>query len=233
MAALKEVRKGKNFVVYSDGNSECILLKDIRFSYPNFGTAREQKDNDTGKVRVSWGGVAMMEKGKHDEAKDALHKILSALLTKNEATVAKDKRCLKDGDDEDLGEVPAEYKSHWYVTFNEDASRSGAVRPAVRDEFGKLVVDPNKAHDAEYVARAIKSIDSKFYGGCYGSVLIRPWYFNGKAKDGKTYPKRLLAGYAGVQFLRDGKPFGSGRIDESTVAWDSDESGDNGGGDGL
>lgn len=228
MAALKEVRKGKNFVVYSDGNNECILLKDVRFSYPNHGTAREQKDNDTGRVRVSWGGVAMLEKGKHDETKEALNKILADLLRKNEATVAKDKRCLKDGDDEDLGEVPAEYKGHWYVTYNEDAARSGAVRPAVRDEFGKLIVDPGKAHDAEYVARAIKSIDTKFYGGCYGSVLIRPWFFNGKAKDGKTYPKRLLAGYAGVQFLRDGKPFGTGRIDESAADWDttSDDGGD-------
>lgn len=233
MAALKEVKKGKNFVVYTDGQSECILLKNITFSYPHFGRAHSQTDNETGKTRLTWGGVAMLNKDTHEAAYNACEDLLKELLEKKEAKVARDKRCLKDGDSDEDGDIPAEYKNHWYISFSENADPNGKrapVRPAVRDEFGKFMIDPNKAHDGEYLGRAINAIDTKFYGGCKGSVLIRPWYFNGKAANGQTYPKRLLSGYLGVQWLEDGKPFGNGRIDESAADWDKSDDDD---GDGL
>ena len=60
--------------------------------------------------------------------------------------------------------------------------------------------------------------------------MLRPWYFNGKAKtSSKSFPKRICCGFTGAQFLKDDKPFGNGRIDDSD-AW-GDESGK--GGDGM
>jgi hypothetical protein len=39
-----------------------------------------------------------------------------------------------------------------------------------------------------------------------------------KNKPGKKYPKRLCAGFTGVAFMKDDKPFGQGRVDD-TEAW--------------
>jgi hypothetical protein len=232
--ALKEIEKGKNYVVYTDGKAKSILLKGVRFSYPHFGSKHVQKDED-GNERASWGGVAMLDKDTHEAAKNALEKIIKELLAQNDdAKVAKDKRCLRDGDADDEGDIGAELKNHWYVSFKENAESGGGrapIRPAVRNEFGKLMIEPEKAHDPDYVRQAIEAIDTKFYGGCYGNVLIRPWFFAGKAKNSsKTFPKRVSAGYGGVQFTKDGTPFGNGRIDESSAAWDSDGSDDGLGG---
>ena len=75
--------------------------------------------------------------------------------------------------------------------------------------------------------------DESFYGGCWGNLLIRPWYFNGKAKGStKTYPKRICCGYNGVQFLKDDTPFGSGRIDD-TAAWGGEGDDDTSDNDGM
>jgi hypothetical protein len=101
-------------------------------------------------------------------------------------------------------------------------------RPAVRDEHGRLMIDPERAHDHEYISGAISAIDDTFYGGCWISVLLRPWYFNGTVKGkAKTFPKRLCCGFTGVKFVKDDKPFGNGRIDDSD-AWGEAGGGDDG-----
>lgn len=236
MAALKETGKGKNFVLYTDGENDLVLLKNVRFSFPHYGAKHRQEDKETGKVRNTWGGVAMLPKKTHEVARDELAGIIKRLLEKNEAKVPADKRFLKDGDDEEA-DIPEEYKGHWTVSFSEsaDPGKSGRapVRPPVRNEFGKLMIDPERGHDADYVRQAVEAIDEKFYGGCWGNVLVRPWYFNGKANNGETYPKRILCGYAGVQLIKtpagcDDKPFGNGRIDSSGAAWDTSDDDDDG-----
>ena len=234
MAALKETTKGKNYVLYTDGTNELVLLKNVRFSFPHYGRKHENKDKDTGKVRNAWNGVAMLPKSTHEAAHDVLVGIMKKMLEVNEAKVARENRFLRDGDNEEA-DIPSEYKDHWYVTFSEsaDPGKSGRApaRPPVRDQFGKLMIDPERGHDAEYMQAALDLIDEKAYGGCWGNVLVRPWYFNGKAANGETYPKRLLCGYAGVQLIKtpagcDDKPFGNGRIDSSGAAWDTSDEDD-------
>lgn len=212
MSALQVVKKGKNFVIYTDGKQEYIKLERVRVSFPHFGAKQVQKDEETGRERASWGGTAMLPKKTHEAARDALNDMIQKLIAANEVKVPSEYRCLKDGDDSSR----EEYEGHWVVSFS-DSNR----RPSVRDEFGKLMIDPERMHDPDYVNRAIGAIDDKFYGGCWINVMIRPWFFNGKAKDSsKTFPKRICAGFVGVQFVEDGEAFGSGRIDDGD-AWDS------------
>lgn len=214
MAALVKHKEGKNFIVYKSGEDYLIKIENVRFSYPHFG-ARQEQENESGTKELSWGGVAMLPKETHEEAKAQFDKILTHLLKKNGTTtngvtvpakVEPQNRCVKDGDDKEDPNMGG----HWLITFKEkDASR----RPGVRTAQGGVMTDEAK-------------IDEMFFGGVYGSVLLRPWYFNGKSKKAnKTYPKRLCCGFTGVQFLRTGEAFGQGRIDD-TEAWGGATEGD-------
>ena len=203
MASLEKIKEGKNFIVYKSGDQKLIKIENIRFSYPHFGHQREDEGED-GTKKKSWGGVAMLPKSTHVEAKDAFKALMEELLAANEAKVAPEHRCLKNGDDKEDENMAG----HWLISFSDSR-----MRPSARDQRGGLITDPDE-------------IDEKFYGGCWGSVLLRPWYFNGKAKNStKTYPKRICSGFTGVQFLKGDKPFGTGRIDD-TEAWGAAEGGD-------
>jgi hypothetical protein len=59
--------------------------------------------------------------------------------------------------------------------------------------------------------------DEEFYGGMWGNALISVWFFDGKAKSGKTYPKRVLGSLHSVQKVKDDEAFGQGRIDDEGV----------------
>jgi hypothetical protein len=202
MASLDKIKQGTNFIVYKNGDQKLIKIENIRFSYPHFGEAREEEREDGSKKRA-WQGVAMLPKSTHVAAKDAFVEIMRELEAANEVRVPPEYKCIKNGDDKDDELM----HDHWLISFSE----SGKNRPSARNQKGEIIAD-------------IKVVDDKFYGGCWGSVLLRPWYFNGTAKNStKKYPKRICCGYNGVQFLRDDEPFGNGRIDD-TEAWGNESS---------
>jgi hypothetical protein len=145
----------------------------------------------------------MLPKATHVAAKDAFVELMNKLMTANEVKIPPEYRCIKNGDDKDDENM----HGHWLISFSE----AGKNRPGARNVKGELI-------------EGAEAIDDKFYGGCWGSVLLRPWYFNGKAKNStKTYPKRICCGYNGVQFLKDDEPFGNGRVDD-TDAWGNESS---------
>lgn len=213
MSALTETSRGKNFVIYKDGKGvEFIKIEKVRLSYPFIGTPSDDED-DNGNKSTSYRITAMLPKETHLEAKNALKAMIERILKANEAKVPVDKWCLSNGDDKESEEMAG----HWLVSAS-DKNR----RPTARDQKGQVIDD-------------IAKIDDKFYGGCWGNVLVRPWYFNGKsAKSTKTYPKRISCGLQAVQFYKDDTPFGQGRVDDSDV-WgatdDADEGDDGMGGD--
>lgn len=204
MASLEKIKQGPNFIVYKSGDQKLIKIENVRFSYPHFGAKRVDED-ENGNKKENWGGVALLSKEEHVDAKKAFDELMKDLMVANEVKIPAEFRCLKDGDERDDEHA----QGHWTISFS-DSNR----RPAVRDQRAALMTDET-------------AIDDKFYGGCYGSVLLRPWYFNGQAKGkSKSYPKRICCGFTGVQFLRDGEPFGNGRINDDD-AW-GDESGNTG-----
>lgn len=200
MAERSVVTKVTNAILYSDGT---IKLENVRLSFPHIGTPQEQK-NDAGEVEKSFGLVAMLPKKTHAAAKDLIKKTIQKISSDNDAKVATDKWFLADGDDKER----EEYEGMFIVSASNRRNR-----PSARKRDGS-VMTPAEA-------------DDMFYGGCWANVLIRPWYFNGKAKNGKNYPKRVLAGFVAVQFLRDDESFGEGRIDDEGV-FDEVEDGNDG-----
>lgn len=199
------VKKVANAVLYSDGT---IRIDNVRFSYPHIDAPYESED-DSGEKKSSYSITGMMPKATHTEAKNLLKEVIQGLLTKNDVKVGTGFWCLSDGDklaeEDDAKEL---YKEHFIVKASEKR------RPSARKRDGSIMSE--------------REIEDEIYGGMYGNILIRPWFFNGKARNGKTYPKRILANLIGVQKVKDGEPFGEGRVNDDGV-FDAVE----GGGDGL
>jgi len=62
--------------------------------------------------------------------------------------------------------------------------------------------------------------DEVLYAGCYVNAIIEPWGQNNK------YGKRVNANLLGVQFVKDGEPFGDGGTSASTDDFDDIEDAD-------
>lgn len=201
------VKKVQNAILYSDGS---IRIDNVRFSYPHIDAPYES-ENDDGQKKAAFSIAGMMPKETHTEAKNLLKEVIQGLLTKNDVKVGTGFWCLADGDklaEEDDGKEL--YAGHFIVKASEKR------RPSCRKRTGEIMSE--------------REIEDEIYGGMWGNILIRPWYFNGKARNGKTYPKRILANLIGVQKVRDDDPFGEGRVSDEGV-FDKVEGED--GGDGL
>src|SRR5262245_57542772 len=99
MAALKQVRSGENFKVFTNGTDEFILVENVRLSFTALGRPKAE-ENDDGEETLKYKATAMLPKATHKAAKDEFIKIKNALQEKNEAKVGAEYLCIKDGDRE-------------------------------------------------------------------------------------------------------------------------------------
>lgn len=164
-----------------------ILVSNVRFSYPHL--KRPYKgDNDQGEAK--YGVVGLLGKKTHKEAKALIEAEIEKVLKANKLrTIAPDKKFLRDGDESDKEES----HGNWTVSAREKR------RPILRDA-DKEPVEPDQ-----------DDFDEIFYGGMFGSILIEPWYQNNK------FGKRVNASLRAARKLKDGEPFGEGRITEEEV----------------
>lgn len=183
------VTKVQNAVLFSDGT---IRVDNVRLSYPHVDKPYESEGDD-GQKKAAYSVVGMLPKSTHTAAKDLIKKVILELQTKNDAKVKSEHWFLKNGDDEDK----EEYKSMFIIKASE------ARRPSVRKRDGSVMSEREMADE--------------IYGGMWGNILLRPWYFSGKAKNGKTYPKRVLANFLALQKTKDDESFGEGRINDEGV----------------
>lgn len=172
-------------ILYSDGT---ILVFDVRLSYPHVGKPYESVD-DNGNKKSRYSVKGMMDKTTHKPAMRLMKKHMEEMMRKNQTSdLASDRKYLRNGDD--LGKP--EMKGMFVFSCSEDT--------------------PPPARDASAVKVGPDQAERLFYGGCYGNVLVRPWWQNHP-----KYGKRVNAGFAAIQFARDGEPFGEGRITDEDV----------------
>lgn len=145
MAKREVVKKGKNFVIYSDGT---IRVDNVRGSYLNW--ARPGKPGKDG-GEPSYSATGIMPKGTHKEAMLAIKAFIEQMLADAKKKVGKDKWFLRNGDDSDKDE----YANAYTVSCREKK------RPRARDK-DKSPLDPHE--DAE-----------KIISGYWVNLLIRPW----------------------------------------------------------
>lgn len=205
------VKKVPNAVLYSDGT---IRIDNCRASYPHLDEPWAGNDGDSvgegdKKKKGKYGIVGLMAKDTHMQAKNLVKEFIQKMMSDNETKVATEKWFLTDGD---KGEKPEE-EGNFKISARESR------RPTCRNR-DKTILDKDEVADI-------------IYGGCYVNILIRPWYQDG-VKIGKGYGKRINAGLVAVQFVRDGEPFGDGKIDDEGVFDDcEDEDGGDWGDDDL
>jgi hypothetical protein len=165
-----------------------IRVEGVRLSFPHLGKAYEGKDDD-GNVQKKFSLKGAMPKATHAEAMRLIKGEMDRMMKENKIDdLASDRKFLRNGDT--MGR--AEFKGMYVLSASE------SNRPHLRDRRAAKV-EPENA-------------DQLFYGGCWANVLIRPWWQNHQ-----KYGKRVNAGLAAVQFLRDDEPFGEGRISDEDV----------------
>lgn len=199
MSTMEIKKRVANAILYTNGS---IKIENVRFSYPHLDKPYAGKGEDGKAQKPKYGIVGMLPKKTHVAAKDLIVEAMNELLKQNDnATVSSDKKFCRNGDDHEKADT---YGGHWIVSAREER------KPSVRNKRGELVSEPEKIADL-------------VYGGCWGHILVRPWFQDGK-KVGAGYGKRVNAGLVGVQFIRDDKPFGEGRVDDSD-AWSNEDDG--------
>lgn len=186
MATRKAVKKVRNAVLYDDG---LIRISNVRISYPHL---KKPYKGDDDKGEAKYGLVALLPKGTHAEAKKLINDQINAMLAENKVkALAADKKFLRDGDESGK----EENADCWTVSARESR------RPTLREIN----------EDGELIEVERENADEVFYGGCWGSILIRPWYQNNK------FGKRMNAGLSAVTKKKDDEAFGEGRISEEEV----------------
>lgn len=155
-------RKGKNFIVYTDG---CIRIDNVRASYPHLAHAWAKGEKDRKKFSIT--GLAPKET--HDEAKKAIVEEINKLLTSSKiGKLASEHKFIRNGDDSGKDEA----EGHWIIKASENEGR----RPSVRDQKGRLV--------------EVDDIEELVYPGCVVNVLLRPWAQNNE--HGKKINANLI-----------------------------------------
>ena len=184
------VKKGDNFVVYSDG---CIRIDNVRCSYPHLARpwAQEEINPETGKPSVkkfSMKGIG--DKETHGAVKDACVELINKLCQDNKfGKLGADQKFIRDGDNLS-GE---ENEGKWVISASEHANKP----PKLRDGRGQVIT----GDEAEEI----------IYPGCYVDMLIRPWAQN------NSYGKKINANLIAVKFRADGERFGEAPIDDEGV----------------
>jgi hypothetical protein len=184
------LKKVKNGVLYSDGT---IRVERVRLSYPHVGKAHAMIDKKTGVLgKALFSLTALLHKTEHKEVCGLITENNKRLMAENQVEKVKaDAKFIRDGDGELVDSEEA--KGHWTVSCRESR------KPLVMNKAGEFI-------EAD-------AADQMFYGGCWGHVIIRPWY-----QESADYGKRLNCGFVSVRFWKDDDSFGEGRISAEDVA---------------
>lgn len=194
---MKTVRKVANAALLEKGDQLFIRVSNVRLSYPHLDKPFKKEDD---KGVAKYGVVGLLPKDTHKAAKKLIEEVIADVLKENKVkALAADKKFLRDGDEGDK----EEHEGCWTLSAREER------RPTLKEFVdGELtLVEPEDAKET-------------FYGGCWGSLLIRPWFQNNK------YGKRVNAGLTAVTKKADDDSFGEGRIDEDDVDEAFDEEDD-------
>lgn len=190
------VRKVANAALLKKGEQYFIRVSNVRFSYPHLDKPYKKK-GDQGVAK--YGVVGLLPKDTHGAARKLINEEIDRIMKENRVkALPADKKFLRDGDESDKDE----HQGHWTLSAREER------RPVLKETVdGDLtLVEPEDAKET-------------FYGGCWGSLLIRPWFQN------NDFGKRVNAGLTAVTKKGDDDSFGEGRIDEDSVdeAFEEDE----------
>lgn len=204
---VRKVVAQTDFVMaYNDGT---ILCKFVRLCYPHVFTPYKDKDDPDDK-KPSFSCIGLWPKSPNFyPSKDIVRNRINEIATQNKnPQLPADRKFLRDGS---LKTDKPEYIGNFTISANEER-RPLVLGPRNDPKTGKPQrLDKDKPDDVALI-----------YGGCYGNMLIRPWWQSNK------WGKRVNAGLVAVQYVplsvvhryipdAIDEPFGTGRISEDAV----------------
>lgn len=181
-----------------------VILKEVRLSFPHLWEPTASVEGGKPKFRASF-----LIDPKTGTGKDNVKKIEAAIKAAELEVFKKspmayknpDRRCLKDGNtqtNQKTGEIYDGYENMMVISAS-NGKRSFSV------------VDRDRT--------TLTEKDTRPYAGCYVNAVVRIW----ATKDPKLGGNGVFASLEGVQFLKDGEPFGAAPVDPNDVF--ADESG--------
>lgn len=160
-----------------------VMLNDVRLAFPSLFKATSFKPEDPKK----YGATFLLEPDSEN-----VKKVKKAMVAAAEEKwpgkgvamvkqlVAGNRVCLRSGDEK------SDYDGFEGMVF---VSTNNPKRPTVFDRDRTPLAEE----------------DGRIYAGCYVNARVEVW-----AQDSHQWGKRLNASVIGVQFVRDGEPFGGG-----------------------
>lgn len=173
-----------------------IRIDNVRASYPHLFVPKAGEDGGVPKYSIT----GLMPKNTHEAAKDLCVEVINGILKEKKVDrLPADRKFIKDGD----AAAKDGYDGNWSVAASE------VSQPKLRNKDKSPLTKPDT-----------------IYGGCYVTILIKPWWQDNK------FGKRVNAGLVAVQFYGPGEPFGQGRISDEEVddSFDDLDDGDAGSG---
>ena len=166
------VEQVENARLYSDGS---VLVENVRLSYPHALVPQSGGvDKVTGKaIPPSYSATGLLDKKTHGQAMRLLKRLIDEILAEKKVSVKADFKFLRDGN----ASGKDDYLNQWTVSAREKETRP----PSVRDVDGRTKLGKS---DAE-----------KLYGGCWGNILLKPWFQN------NSLGKRVNANLIAIQII--------------------------------
>jgi len=187
--------------------NSVIHLSNVRLSFPNISEPSKYLLETTGKTTYCCDFILSPEHPALKEIKEVYAELALEKWEKDAPAVMKliDKekkfRFFGPGDEKvntTTFAIHPGYENNVYVSAKKDD-----VRPQIADEEGKAIDPLNTMLYQEYA--------KKFYGGCYVNAVIKIWLQN------NNFGRAVRSELVGLQFLKDGEPFGESALDVSTI----------------
>ena len=184
--------------------SDVIYLSDVRLSFPHLAEPQRQKNEMTGKERISYncellmppdhpgfqqfmkryGELALVKWGEHAQPVMQMVQAERKLRCYGRGEEKVNKKTFQPYDG---------YAGHVYITCGRETPPQ-----AIQDDGNP--VDPTNT-------MAYQAITRRMYGGCRVNVAIKPWL------QENQYGRGVRCDLVAIQFARDDKPFGEGAVD--------------------
>lgn len=184
--------------------NDVIYLSDVRLSFPNLAEPQIQKNEQTGKDRISYGCDLIMPEN---------HPGYAQFM---QAYTAKAQEKWKQHAPQVMQMIHSDRKSRCYgtdadkidkKTFQPYGGYAGNVYITTSSKVAPQMILPNGSVADANNTMAYKALAMKLYSGCYVNAAVRPWLQENQ--HGRGVRCDIIA----VQFCKDGDPFGEGRPD--------------------
>lgn len=187
---------------------EVIYLSDVRLSFPHLAEPQKQRNEVTGKERISYNAEFILAPNDPGFAQfmAKVQELAVAKWKEHAAQVLaicntdRKLRCYGNGAekiDKRTFQIYDGYAGMAYITAGRDTP------PQVIQADGKPI-DPSNTMAYQQLTRAM-------YGGCYVNAAVKPWLQDNR------YGHGVRCDLIAIQFAKPGEAFGEGAVDASPL----------------